>query len=103
MAVARRVKRPLVYKCHETGMAHYLHTSRSRIGSIGELLVVQSTLVTWDPVRQEALMAGRVSDCVWCGTREAEQHCVIGYANVIQTKPHPLPVEVVGSGVLARV
>lgn len=93
----------MVYKCHKTGTTQYLHTSGSRIGGIGEFLVVQLALVTWGPVRQEALVAGPVSDCVWRGTRQAEQHCVIGYANVIQTKPHPLPVEVASSGVLARV
>lgn len=58
-------------------------------------------LVTWDPVRQKALVAGPVSDSVRCGPREAEQHCMVGYADVVQTEPHPLPVEVAGSGVLA--
>lgn len=91
-------------KCQYVAATQYLQTSDSGVGRVGELLlrqVVQSTLVTGDPVWQETLVTRPVSDGVGCGTRQAEQNCVIGQADISQTKSHPLPVEVPGSGLLA--
>lgn len=93
-------------KCQDRVMVQYLQTSNCRVGCVGEALlrqVIRSALVTRDPVRQETLVTGPVSDGVGCGTRQAEQNCVIGQTDVSQTESHPLPVEVPGSGFLAVV
>ena len=85
-------------------MVHYLQTSNGRVGCVGELAlwqVIWSTLVTGDPIWQETLVTRPISDGVGCGTRQAEQNCVIGQMNISQTKSHPLPVEVPGSGFFA--
>lgn len=85
-------------------MLQYLQTPHGGVGSVGELPPGQlagSTLVTRDPAGQEALVAGAVGDGVGSGARQAEQHRVIGQANVGQAQPQPLAVEVAGPGLLA--
>lgn len=85
-------------------MLQYLQTPHGGVGSVGELPPGQlagSTLVTRDPAGQEALVAGAVGDGVGSGARQAEQHSVIGQANVGQAQPQPLAVEVAGPGLLA--
>lgn len=80
-------------------LAQYLQTSNSRVSSVGELLlghIVQSPLVTGDPIWQETLVTGSVSDGVGCGTRQADENRVIGKADISQTKSHPLSVQVPG-------
>lgn len=87
-------------------MVQYLQTSNGRVSCVGEALlrqVIRSTLVTGDPVGQETLVTGPVSDGVGCGARQAEQNRVIGQTDVSQTESHPLPVEVPGSGFLTVV